>query len=145
MIGLNVRGLKPARAFLDLLRSGVTVLERNQFGVRSDLVYAPGIETGRGRGGRLARRAGGAYFMRDALAHVQPRIVPALVDALPRGPAAVTHTMEGLAHDVLTRATELLTQRVYGSPIPRSPGGRARWARTGNLRRSLHTVRGARL
>jgi hypothetical protein len=113
--------------------------------VRSDVDYAQGIETGRRRSGRVARRAGGAYFMRDALAQVQPKIGPTLVDALPRGPAAVNHAMEGLAHDVLLAATQLLTTRVYGAPVPRGRSGRARWSRTGNLRRSLHTVRGARL
>lgn len=55
----------------------------------SPLPYAYGIETGRHRGGRLARAAGGAYMFRDALAVMRPRVGAVLGPAILRGPGAV--------------------------------------------------------
>lgn len=55
----------------------------------SRLPYTFGIETGRHRGGRLARRAGGAFMFRQGAADAQQLARQILPAAIVRGPAAV--------------------------------------------------------
>lgn len=112
--------------------------------VGTDVVYAPGIEYGRHPGGKLARKAGGSFALTDAFEEIKPRIVPELRWALAvkwaKGGSAkdLLVTMIALGNDVLTRTKELLQERVYSLPIPLTHKGKAKWARTGHLRRSYH-------
>lgn len=112
--------------------------------VGTNVVYAPGIEYGRHPGGRLARRAGGAFALTDAFEEIKPRIEPELRWALAgkwaKGGTAkgLVATMIALANDVLTRTKVLLQARVYSVPIPHTRRGKPKWRRTGTLRRSFH-------
>lgn len=69
---LVVRGADRARAMLGLHADGARRLAVTRVVVDSPLPYAFGIETGRHRSGRLARRAGGAWMIRRGLAAALP-------------------------------------------------------------------------
>lgn len=62
---------------------------RSRTTVGSPLVYAFGIETGRHRRGGLARRAGGAFMLREGLADVEEHMMDLIVESFARGPSAV--------------------------------------------------------
>ncbi len=62
---------------------------RSRTVISSPLVYAYGIETGRHRGGSLARRAGGAFMMREGLADTQEHMDELIIESFARGPSAV--------------------------------------------------------
>src|SRR5215210_5698836 len=74
-----------ALLYLSQLRDTARRWGRSRTTVGSDLPYAFGIETGRTRRGRLARRAGGAYMLRRGLDDAKPRIKPLIVAAFERG------------------------------------------------------------
>lgn len=90
--------------------------------VGSNLVYAYGIEHGRHRGGSLARAAGGAFMLRNALQAVHPRIKSTIAAALLHGEQAARQALLRLGYDV---------ERGAKATVP---------VKTGSLRRSLHTV-----
>lgn len=58
---------------------------RSRTVISSNLPYSYGIETGRHRGGGLARRAGGAFMLRDGLEEAKPRIGPLITNSFTRG------------------------------------------------------------
>jgi len=93
------------------------------FRVGSDLRYAWGIETGRRKIGRLARRAGPAHFLSGAVARVEPRLREPLAAALWEGPHA-TDTALRRAGDALVEEAQRLV------PV-----------RSGRLRRSIRAIR----
>lgn len=74
-----------------LMRIGQTAERwgRSRTTVGSPLVYAFGIETGRHRRGGLARRAGGAFMLREGLADVEEHMMDLIVESFARGPSAV--------------------------------------------------------
>lgn len=61
-------GQQAFRAALNGWREGARVIGGARATFGTNLVYGFGIETGFSRGGRLARKAGGAYYIRDATA-----------------------------------------------------------------------------
>lgn len=123
---VSIDGAETVRAYLQSLREGLGRAGDETIMVGSNLVYAFGIETGRHRGGRLARRAGGAFYLRDAFNSIKGRLEPEIAAALPRGQDAVLRAMLKLGYDVEREAKNLV-------PV-----------RTGALRRSIHTVVGRR-
>lgn len=123
---IQVNGADKVAAYLRQVREGAASAGREQVLVGTPLIYGFGIETGRHRGGRLARRAGGAFYLRNAFRAVQPRIRQELAAALPNGAEAVLRVMTRLGYDVQREAQERV-------PV-----------RTGTLRRSIHTVVGRR-
>lgn len=87
-------------------------------GVGSDLPYAFGIETGYRRSGRLARRAGGAWMLRDAKAAMLPQIEPVLAAALPHGAAATDgafRRLGGLLVALVQAGTPVVSGRLRDS------------------------------
>lgn len=78
-----------ALKYLSQLRQTAQAWGRSRTVISSSEPYLFGIETGRHRGGRLARRAGGAFMMRDGLEEAKPRIGPLISDSFERGPSAV--------------------------------------------------------
>lgn len=62
---------------------------RSRTVVSSNLPYTFGIETGFHRGGSLARRAGGAFMMREGLIDVEEHLGDLIVESFARGPSAV--------------------------------------------------------
>lgn len=65
---VSLSGQQAFRAALNGWREGASVIGNARATFGSSLPYAFGIETGHHRGGSLARRAGGAYYIRDATA-----------------------------------------------------------------------------
>lgn len=128
MAGTRVEliGAREAQRYLKLLADGSKAAGNKVVLVGTNLVYGYGIETGRHRGGGLARRAGGVFYLSGALAQVRPRIRKALTAALPGGPGAVLAAAKRLGFDVERIAKERVV------------------VRTGTLRRSLHTTVGPR-
>jgi hypothetical protein len=78
-----------ALRYLQQVRDTARRWGRSRTVVGSDLPYAFGIESGRTRRGRLARRAGGAYMMRQGLEDAKPRIRPLIVSGFEQGPSIV--------------------------------------------------------
>lgn len=126
MAEIRVLGVREAQRYLDRLQGGAKAAGGKVVMVGTPLVYGWGIEFGRKRGGGLARRAGGAFYLTGALAQVKPRIRKALTAALPFGASAVLDAAKKLGFDV---------ERLAKERVP---------VRTGTLRRSLHTVVGPR-
>lgn len=62
---------------------------RSRTVISSNLPYTYGIETGRHRRGGLARRAGGAYMLREGLADTEEHMGDLIVESFARGPSAV--------------------------------------------------------
>lgn len=88
LVAIRVDSDKALR-YLSQVRQTAQAWGRSRTVVYSQLPYAAGIETGYTRRGRLARRAGGAFMLRDGLAEAQPRIGPLISDSFERGPSAV--------------------------------------------------------
>lgn len=94
--------------------------------VGSALPYAYGIETGRTRGGRLARRAGPANFLRGAIGRVEPRLRAVVSDALLDGGDAAERAIAQAGEALVEEAQRLV-------PV-----------RSGRLRRSIRAIRTGR-
>lgn len=127
-LGLKVEilGLKEADALIAKLEGSAHAVGTTTVRIGTNVVYAWGIEFGRQRGGRLGRAAGGAMMLTNALARVAPTITPTLVPAMEQGEDATNKAMLGLGLKVEAFAKA-------ATPV-----------RTGNLRRSIHTVQGPR-
>lgn len=125
-IAFDILGLDDAEALLSRLEAGITVATSSSVTVGTAVVYSWGVEFGRRRSGRLARAAGGAFMLTRGLQSIAPKIAPTLADALPDGDKAVNKALLGLG---------LAVEAFAKSATP---------TRTGNLRRSLHTVQGMR-
>jgi hypothetical protein len=88
LVAIRVDSDKALR-YLIQLRQTAERWGRSRTTIQSELVYAYGIETGRHRRGTLARRAGGAYMLRQGLDETKDRIGPLISDSFERGPSAV--------------------------------------------------------
>jgi hypothetical protein len=117
---IEIKGADTVQAYLQSLKSGTAAAGDEVVFVGTDLKYGFGIETGRHRGGRLARRAGGAFYLRDALNSVKATLEADLTTALPHGPEAILRAMTKVGYDVQREAQHLV-------PVV-----------TGSLRRSIH-------
>ncbi len=62
---------------------------RSRVVISTSLPYSYGIETGYHRSGSLARRAGGAYMMREGLLDAEEHMQELIADSFVRGPSAV--------------------------------------------------------
>ncbi|HEY8745167.1 MAG TPA: hypothetical protein VIU62_18915 [Chloroflexota bacterium] len=120
-MSLTVTGLPALLAKVAQLEATMARLSRNDVLVGTDMVYARGQETGFYRSGRLARRAGGAFFMQGALSIVGPTIAPAINAVIFQGPEAVERTL-------LAKGKELAVEAQARAPVL-----------SGNLRQSIHT------
>lgn len=112
-------GLPEARAYFAKLKDGATAVGRLSVLVGSPVRYARYQELG-------TRYLRGRFYLTNALRAVQPRIKPAITAAVEKGPQAVYDAGLRLGYEV---------QRAAQATAP---------VRTGNLRRSIHTVAGAR-
>jgi hypothetical protein len=118
---VRIVGLELVSAALERLGQGGQVLRSYRVRVGSSLAYAFGQETGRHRGGQLARRDGGAHFLEQALDAVRSQVGSVLRAALPKGPPAVRRALLSLGY------------LVQGKAQPLTP------VESGQLRASLHT------
>jgi hypothetical protein len=100
------------------LAAGARALGGARMEIGSRLPYAYGIETGFTRSGRVARRAGGAWMLRDAKEAVRSQIEPVLAAALPHGPSAVDAAFRRLGAFAVQAArarTPVVTGRLRAS------------------------------
>lgn len=122
----RIVGLDVAERYLRQLQAGAAYAATIQSRIGAAAPYAWGIEFGRRRSGRLARRAGGALFLTNAWRAVWPTVTPTLAVALPGGEAAVARAVARLEREVVAGAAARV-------PVV-----------SGNLRRSLYTTPGGR-
>jgi hypothetical protein len=120
--GVRVVGDKEAQAYLTRLAESGRAAEKALVQVGSPLAYAYGIETGRHRGGRLARRAGGVFYLQRAADSVQQSLKKVIAHALPDGADATLEALKKVGFDVERHAKAL---------VPRV---------TGTLQRSIQTI-----
>ena len=118
-VGVKVVGLKEAQQYLHRLEQAAGSADATVT-VGSSLNYAYGIETGRHRSGRVARRAGGVFYLSRALATVERDLPKRLTKGLQAG-EPTEKTLLRAGHDLEARAKQLVI-RV-----------------TGALQRSIHT------
>lgn len=126
---LRIVGLPAVKHALAELNAGAEASEGSGTSAPVRVVaaapYAYGIETGRHRSGRLARRAGGVFYLARALDAHKPRVKRTLADALPDGGAAVLRAWEGLGQAIETDARRMVVVRsgaLRGSIQMVSPG-----------------------
>lgn len=121
MIKINVTGITIAENRLNTIRDGVRKLGGTRILVGSNLKYAFGIEYGRHRGGRLARRAGGARMLSKGFDSIQGTLPRDIGQALETG---------GSVYDAVYRnALRAADVTMANTPV-----------KTGTLRRSFHVV-----
>lgn len=125
MIKIEATGITVAQRRLGIIEEGAKRLGRTRILVGSNLKYAFGIEYGRHRGGRLARRAGGAGFLRKGLDSIRGTLPADISQAIESG---------GSVYDAVFR-NALRVEDVAKANTP---------VVTGTLRRSLHTVSSGR-
>jgi hypothetical protein len=89
MFRLTFKGFPDAERKLTYYLRGSGSIGTIRLRLQTGKPYAFGIETGRTRSGRMARRAGGAYMFRDAWRSIQPQIGRAYAQAVPNGDGAV--------------------------------------------------------
>lgn len=89
MVQIRIGGLVQALGTIDGLGAGAKQLHGPIATFGSVLPYAYGIETGRHRGGRRARAAGGAYMFREGIAETKQHARAQLVQAIKSGPGAI--------------------------------------------------------
>ena len=117
---IEVVGDEVAVAALSRLAAALETAAGTPVDVGSPLRYAYGIEYGRHRGGSLARRAGGAFYLTRALTAVRAEFPRTMVAALSRSAGDPRRLLLGLGY------------RVQAAALPLVP------VRTGTLRRSIH-------
>jgi len=122
MAGVHVVGLKEAQRYLHKLENTAESADGKSVVVGSSVAYSYGIETGRHRSGRRARRAGGVFYLSRALAQVEPKIPQRISQALKAGKPAIDALLAS-GYDVEARAKALVV------------------VVTGTLRRSILTRR----
>jgi len=123
---VEVIGDEAAVAALSRLAAALEAAAGTPVYVGSPLRYAYGIEYGRHRGGSLARRAGGAFYLTRALAAVRAELPRTMVAALSQSQGDPRRLLLGLGY------------RVQAAALPLVP------VRTGTLRRSIHVQLGGR-
>lgn len=121
---IRLDGLDTTTRAIAQLRDGAGRFTGRMLAIGSALPYAYGIETGRHRDGRLARRAGGAHYLAAGLATARTSAGTEITAALPKGAGAVNLAMGRLGRRAQQRAQGVV-------PV-----------RTGALRNSIRVVPG---
>lgn len=125
----QILGLEKAEALLAKWGQGAAAVARGRVVVGTSVVYAWGQHFGRYRNGRLARRAGGAFFLLTPFRQFSKGFAKDVLRAVPKGDDAVfaVERQYGLA--------------VEGQAKVLAPVGQSRKGHVGgNLRGSIHTV-----
>lgn len=120
-IDFHVIGLDKAVAYFKKLAEEANRVGKIRILVGSNLKYAYGIEYGRHKGGRLARRAGGAFMLKQGFDSVQDTL---------RADIARAIETNGSVYDAMFK-NALRAEAVAKANTP---------VKTGSLRRSFHTV-----
>lgn len=101
MISVRLIGMEGTLKQIHTLQEGAQAHGDVRLVFGATLVYAFGQETGHHKGGRLARKDGGAWFIRDGYRQVAPSIPGRLASAVPRGEAAVKRIYKGIGDDLV--------------------------------------------
>ena len=133
---VKILNAEEVRQRLEQMRRDLERATDTDIVVGSNLAYAPGIEYGRHPGGRVARKAGGAFALTDAFKAVRPNIAPAMAQALERG-IDVSTVLWKAGYDVEAFTKAYLGERVYAQPIPTTRKGKPKWQRMGTLKNSF--------
>lgn len=122
-LGVRLTGLEAGVQAIRQVRDAAGRYSGPLFRVGSPLSYAWGIETGRRKSGRVARRAGPAHYLSGAMARVEPRLREPLAAALWHGPDATDAALRHAGDALVDEAQRLV-------PV-----------RSGRLRRSIRAIR----
>lgn len=108
--GVQVFGIDEANTALTRIDGGAVAASRLTVRIGSGLVYAFGIETGRHRGGRLARRAGGVRYLSGAVQRVlaTPGIDRTIASDVAEGPEGGKRAIYRLAFAIQGHARALI-------------------------------------
>ncbi len=130
--GLIVTGLAAARNVLQAFEDAAKAHASTRgYEVSANIPYAAGIETGRRRSGRVARKLGGVFFLRNAVEQItHSSWAQDYLTSMPDGPQAIRRMREQLANKIAERARAIL------QPFPYSPSTKRH---TGNLRASIRS------
>jgi hypothetical protein len=124
--GVQVKGLPEVLRALEDLRAGTRELGLKRDRIESEEPYSFGMNYGRYRNGRLARRAGPTHFFEAGIQAIEESAHDQLAAALPKGPASVKS-----AWSVLIRRGVTAAERT--APV-----------KSGRLRSSIHAADGGR-
>ncbi|HEY7061731.1 MAG TPA: hypothetical protein VII06_09640 [Chloroflexota bacterium] len=126
--GIRLHGMDQALSYMAKLIDASTAWGKATIGVSTSLVYAHGVETGFTRGGKLARAAGGAWYLKGALEATAPKVPGALEKALPEGDGKVKETQQKIATAMQQEAqgrVPVVSGRLRGSLRAVYPGSGA--------------------
>lgn len=127
LYAIETVGLEEGVALLERLRTAAGQFTGSLLRVGTPLGYAWGIETGFRQGGGVARRAGGAYYLRGASQQVLTETLGhRYAQALPQGPGAVRQVTTQTEQQLVVAAQGLVpvvSGRLQGS-IRSYPAGR---------------------
>ena len=121
---LRITGTRGAITYLHQLRDRSGRFTRLLPSVGSSLPYAYGIHEGRHRGGRLARRAGGVFYLKRAAESVLPRAEGMLARGLATSEQAMQTAVRVLGQDLVRAAQNIVVVR--SGRLRRSIGLRGR-------------------
>lgn len=128
--GLEVRikGTREGLEYMQQLRSAVGQYTGTVLRLEADKPYAYGIEFGRHRSGRLARKAGPAYYMRGAWQRVRPGTGLLIALTLADGPVAVREAQREIGRRLVHEARDIVPVRsgALRESIRAIPGGSRR-------------------
>lgn len=126
LTGIDLIGVPEVHKALSNLEDGVAEMVKAPVGVGSALPYAYGIEYGRHRSGKLARRAGPAKYMQGAIQKEIPGITKRLAKAIEGGASDVRDEKQKIAEDMTKAAQDIVpvvTGALRSSLTPIYPGG----------------------
>ena len=103
-----------AEAALRDMEAGCRAVGALTLDAGSDLPYAFGIETGRHRGGRLARRAGGAHMIQQGVEQMGPTLESWVAEGIAYGPQGVNNAVRRIRYP-MRAAIQALTPVVTGA------------------------------
>lgn len=108
---VRLTGLDKAKEQLKKLAEGSKAVQNTKVyaGVElSQVPYARAIETGRWNNGRIARRAGPAYYLKGAFEQTAPEAAAEISKVLYDGANAVTERMSALGDRLVARAKAIV-------------------------------------
>lgn len=126
-VGLRITGMAETQAVLQAYADAAKENASTKgYAVTARAPYAAGVEEGRRKNGRIARKAGGLHFMRravDLVAHMS--LAAALGGRLPDSPSALRGVRLKLANLVAKTARKFVDPFPYSPTTKRPSGGLA--------------------
>lgn len=114
MFKVTLDSTEAERAIAEM-EAAVRAVDALRLDIGSTLPYAFGIETGRRRDGRLARRAGGARMVERGIAQAGPTLEAWVAEGIPYGPQGVNNAVRRWGRLVALPAVRSFTPVVSGA------------------------------